>query len=62
MLIEDNDIEKAREMLGDTAKSLTDEELKDQIVMVQYLLETWMDEFERKIFNGKTLNELLGGL
>lgn len=62
MLIEDTDIEEAREILGDTVKNLTDDELKDQMVMVQYLIETWMDEFERKTFNGKTLNELLGGL
>ena len=62
MPIEQKDIDEAREILGDAAKDLTDDQLKDQVVMVQFLIESWMDEFERKIFNGKTLNELLGGL
>lgn len=62
MLIEQEDIDEAREILGETVKDLTDDELKDQVVMVSYLIETWVDEFERTIFNGKTLNELLGGV
>lgn len=62
MPIEQKDIDEAREILGEGAKSLDDDQLKDQLVMVQFLLESWMEEFERKIFNGKTLNELLGGL
>lgn len=62
MPIEQKDIDEAREILGDAAKDLADDQLKDQVVMIQFLIETWMDEFERKIFNGKTLNELLGGI
>lgn len=60
MLIEQKDIDEAREMLGDTAKDITDDELKDILVEIQYLVECWMEEYERTIFNGKTLNELLG--
>lgn len=61
MPLEQKDLDEAREILGDTVKDLDDDQLKDQIVMVSYLIETWVDEFERTIFNGKTLNELLGG-
>ncbi len=60
MPIEQKDIDEAREILGNNAKNLSDEELKDLLVEMQYLVESWLDEYERKIFNGKTLNELLG--
>lgn len=62
MLIEDKDIEEAREILGETGKDLADDELKDILVEIDYLIETWIEEYERTIFNGKTLNELLGTL
>ncbi len=58
--MEDTDIEEAREILGDTAKQLTDEQLKDICVEIQFLVESWLDEYERSVFNGKTLRELLG--
>jgi len=58
--MEDVDIEEAREILGDTAKQLTDEQLKDICVEIQYLVETWLDDYERSIFGDKTLRELLG--
>ncbi len=54
------DIEKAKTILGDTAKKMTDDQLKDTCVEVQYLMETWLDDYERSIFEGKTLRELLG--
>ena len=62
MPIEQQDIDEAREILGDTAKDLTDDQIKDILVEIQYLVECWLEEYERKIFNGKTLNELLGGI
>lgn len=62
MLIEQNDIDEAREILSDLANDLSDDELKDTLVEMDYLIESWIDEYERKIFSGKTLNELLGSL
>jgi len=62
MPIEQKDIDEAREILGDTAKDLTDDQIKDILVEIQYLVECWLEEYERKIFDGKTLNELLGGI
>lgn len=62
---EEKEIQKAREILGDVAKDYTNEQLKDVIAEVKYLCESWLDDFEREIFNGVTLQELLhekGGL
>jgi hypothetical protein len=51
--------ESARKILGETAKDMSDDELKDQIVMAKYLVESWLDEYEKSIFEGKTLKEKL---
>lgn len=51
---------EAREILGDDAAKCSDEQLLNLISEMQYLLGTWMEEFERSIFDGKTLNELIG--
>lgn len=58
-------IQKAKEILGETAKEFTQEQLQDAVTEIQYLCESWLDDFERQVFQGKTLNELLhekGGL
>jgi len=51
---------EAREILGDSAEKLTDEEVYSLVSEVQYLTDCWFEEFERKVFNGKTLTELIG--
>jgi len=50
---------EARETLGDSAKELTDEQVYDLATEMQHLVDTWLEEFERKTFDGKTLKELL---
>lgn len=58
-------IQKAKEILGKTADEFTPEQLRDAVTEIQYLCESWLDDFERHVFQGKTLNELLhekGGL
>ena len=52
-------IEEAREILGESASSLSDEQVFDLVNEIQYLADTWLEEYEKKVFNGKTLNELL---
>lgn len=49
---------EAREILGEPANSLTDNQIRDLINETQYLVDTWLEEFERSIFDGKTLYEL----
>ena len=53
-------IQEAKDILGESANSLTDEQIYDLTNEVQYLVDSWLEEFERKAFDGKTLTELLG--
>ncbi|MDP3974054.1 MAG: hypothetical protein Q8P92_04445 [Candidatus Daviesbacteria bacterium] len=54
------DVQEAREILGESARDLTDSQVYDLTNEIQYLVDSWLEEFERKTFDGKTLNELLG--
>lgn len=58
--MDENDIEEARKILGSIAQDFSDEELRDEYTKIQYLIETWLDDYEKSIFGGKTLRELLG--
>jgi len=50
---------EARNILGDSADKLTDEQIFDLVNEIQFLVDSWLEEFERKSFDGKTLNELI---
>lgn len=52
-------VQEGREILGESAVGLTDEQVYDLVNEVQYLVDTWVEEYEKKIFDGKTLSELL---
>jgi len=52
-------IKEAKSALGLLAYELSEEELVKTITEVEFLTETWLDEFERNIFKGMTLRELL---
>lgn len=54
------EIQEAREILGDSANDLTDAQVYDLVNEVQYLVDSWLEEYERKAFDGKTLDEVLG--
>ena len=49
-------ITRAREILGD---KYTIEEVKSMIASFEYLINAWMEEYEKKIFDNKSLKELL---
>ncbi len=53
-------MQEAREILGDSAKDLTDDQVFELTTNVQFLVDLWEEEFEKEVFGGKTLNELLG--
>ena len=62
---DEKNIQKAKEILGKTANELTPDELQDTVIEMQFLASSWLDDFERKIYKGLTLRELLhekGGL
>ena len=56
---EQKTIQDAREILGNEAEGLTDNQVKDLVNEIQYLVDTWIEEYEQKVFDGKTLKELL---
>jgi len=56
---EENKVQKARAVLGDAVGEIPDEELAIYLTQFQYLLDSWLDIFEKQIFNNLTLGELL---
>ena len=54
-------IREAREILGDSAKDLADSQVYDLVTEVQFLVDSWLEDFERDVFDGKTLDEIVGG-
>ncbi len=56
---EDNTVLKSKQILGG---KYTTEEVKSMLASYEYLTNVWLEEYERKIFNKKTLKELLRNL
>jgi hypothetical protein len=57
---EQRSILEAREILGNEAKDLTDDDVFGLLNEIQYLVDSWLEEYETTVFDGKTLDELLG--
>ena len=57
---EESKVNKARKILGETAVSLTDEKIENIVTDFEYLIDTWMDLFEKNVFGGQTLKEIMG--
>lgn len=60
--LEDAKIAKARKTIGTTNTAFTDDQVKSMMTDFQFLIDTWMDEYEKNIFNGMTLENLLKGM
>lgn len=56
---EEKNVQRAKDTLGALADQFTQEQLKETVTEIQYLVDSWLDDFERKTFKGQTLNELL---
>lgn len=50
---------KTRKQLGERAKTLSDEQIECITAEFQFLANTWLDEYEREVFDGMTLKEVL---
>jgi len=62
---QDKDILKAKEALGELTKQFTEAQIKEIVTDIDFMVESWLDDFERDLFKGKTMKELLhekGGL
>lgn len=51
--------DKARGALGSLSREFSDEQLNNIVSDFEYLASYYLDIFERKVFDGKTLGELL---
>ena len=56
---EDKTFKKAKEIL---VEAYTDDEVRSLISSFEYLITNWLEEFEKKNFDNKTLQELLRNL
>ena len=56
---EETKLIKARRVLGDIVTDISDTELESDLAEFQYLVDSWLDEFEKQIFDNKTLIEVL---
>lgn len=57
----ENQIEKSRRILGEVASNLSDDDLQIFITEIQCLINSWFDQYEKQIFNGQTLRQILNG-
>lgn len=58
---EETKLFRARRVLGDIASGMNDDDLISSLAQFQHLLESWFDDYEKIIFKGKTLNQILNG-
>lgn len=56
---EENGLQRARRILGDIAINMPDQDLEAYLAEFEYLIDSWLDEFEKNIFDDKTLMQLL---
>lgn len=57
----ESQVEKSRRILGEVASDLSDNDLQIFITEIQYLINSWFDQFEQEIFKGQTLRQILNG-
>lgn len=53
---ESKTVQKAKEILG---PDYSTEDVKATLASFEYLITNWLAEYEKKVFNGKTMKELL---
>ncbi len=56
---EETNVIRTRKMLGETAQELSDEQIECIVSEFQFLINSWLDEYEQDVFNGMTLKEIL---
>jgi len=55
----DKKVQRAKAILGDLVKDFSEAELRDVVTEIQFLVDSWLDDYEREVFDGLTLRELL---
>lgn len=57
---EETRLQRARRIMGVSVESTSDEDLEIFLTEFQYLIDGWLDAFEQEVFDGLTLNQVLG--
>ncbi len=52
-------LQKTRHIMGNAASELSDDELEAYVTEFQHLIDYWLDTFEKDLFDGVTLQQLL---
>ncbi|MEK7170867.1 MAG: hypothetical protein AAB774_01005 [Patescibacteria group bacterium] len=58
---EETRIDVARRVMGKIVAELSDDELEAYLTEFQFLIDSWFDSFEKQIFEGRKLEELIKG-
>ena len=58
---QDERLLQAKSLLGDDLAQTSDQDLLTHLTELQYLIDSWMDDFESEVFGGKTLRQLIRG-
>jgi hypothetical protein len=58
---QNNQFQQAKRIMGGELIDISDEDLGIHLTELQYLLDSWLDDFERQAFAGKTLKQLMRG-
>ena len=58
--VEETKLQKARSIMGSELGGLSDEDLEVYLTEFQHLIDTWLDAYEKELFDGFTLRQLLG--
>lgn len=56
---EETRTQRARQILGEEIRGLPDDELEVHLTQFQYLIDSWIDEYEKGVFDGQTLRQVL---
>lgn len=56
---EETRVQVARRIMGSVVAELSDEELEAYLTEFQFLIDSWFDSFEKQIFEGRKLEELI---
>jgi len=54
-----NKVIQTRKLLDKTAENLSDEQIQCIVTEFQFLINSWLDEYEKEVFGGMTLKEIL---
>jgi len=58
---EQTQLSRLKKLLGTSVESMSESELKVVLADFQVLIDAWLDMYERRVFGGNTLQDLLKG-